>query len=100
VAAASRPYGEFYDFYSISLEYFVYHLVAVHMVEKEGMPTLFRHEYGILSFLKLLRNSSFSSSSCSVKLKNGDKCLYHTTRSVLSSSDVTIYKLYHLVAGV
>jgi hypothetical protein len=24
--AADRPYGEFYDFYSISLEYFGYHL--------------------------------------------------------------------------
>jgi hypothetical protein len=25
--AADRPYGEFYDFYSVSLEYFGYHLV-------------------------------------------------------------------------
>jgi hypothetical protein len=25
--AADRPYGVFYDFYSVSLEYFVYHLL-------------------------------------------------------------------------
>jgi len=27
VTAADRPYGEFYDFYSFSLENFVYHFV-------------------------------------------------------------------------
>jgi hypothetical protein len=28
VMAADRPYGEFYDFYSVSEEYFVYTLLA------------------------------------------------------------------------
>jgi hypothetical protein len=27
VMAADRPYGEFYDFYSVSMEYFGYHHV-------------------------------------------------------------------------
>jgi hypothetical protein len=27
VMAADRPYGEFYDFYSVSSEYFGYHYV-------------------------------------------------------------------------
>jgi hypothetical protein len=27
VIAADRPYGEFYDFYSVNPEYFGYHLV-------------------------------------------------------------------------
>jgi hypothetical protein len=27
VMVANRPYGEFYDFYSVSLEYFGYHHV-------------------------------------------------------------------------
>jgi len=27
VTVADRPYGEFYDFYSVSLKYFGYHLV-------------------------------------------------------------------------
>jgi len=28
VTAADRPYGEFYDFYSVSPEYVEYHLVS------------------------------------------------------------------------
>jgi hypothetical protein len=27
--AADRPYGEFYDFYSVSPEYFGYHIVRI-----------------------------------------------------------------------
>jgi len=30
VTVADRPYGEFYDFYSVSLENFGYHLVYDH----------------------------------------------------------------------
>jgi hypothetical protein len=30
VMAANRPYSEFYDFYSISPEYYGYNLVSVH----------------------------------------------------------------------
>jgi len=29
--AADRPYGEFYDFYSVSPENFGYHLIYVHL---------------------------------------------------------------------
>jgi hypothetical protein len=32
VMAADRPYGEFHDFYSISPEYFGYHLVCMQCV--------------------------------------------------------------------
>jgi hypothetical protein len=32
VVVDNRPYGEFYDFYSISLEYFRYHIP--HMLNK------------------------------------------------------------------
>jgi hypothetical protein len=32
VMAASRPYGEFYDFYSVSPEYFGYHLMFCHIL--------------------------------------------------------------------
>jgi hypothetical protein len=33
VTVAGRPYGEFYDFYSVSLENFEYHLVSL----REGL---------------------------------------------------------------
>jgi len=31
VTVADRPYGEFYDFYSVSLENFGYHLVCMYV---------------------------------------------------------------------
>jgi hypothetical protein len=34
VMAADRPYGELYDFYSVSPEYFGYHLVQNHMYKR------------------------------------------------------------------
>ena len=34
--AADRPYGEFYNFYSISLEDFGYHLVYILVLPDDG----------------------------------------------------------------
>jgi hypothetical protein len=36
VMAADRPYDEFYDFYSISAEYFEYHHVQQHVFAQCG----------------------------------------------------------------
>jgi len=36
VMAADRPYGEFYNFYSISLEDFGYHLVYILVLPDDG----------------------------------------------------------------
>jgi hypothetical protein len=42
--AADRPYGEFYDFYSVSLEYFGYTLVQFVVSVSDAMisPTTYR----------------------------------------------------------
>jgi hypothetical protein len=40
VMAADRPYDEFYDFYSVSPEYFVYHHVH-NTVNTSQCPTYF-----------------------------------------------------------
>jgi hypothetical protein len=42
--AADRPYGEFYDFYSISLEYFGYHHVT--NILEERSASIFYCEIG------------------------------------------------------
>jgi hypothetical protein len=36
VTVADRPYGEFYYFYSVSLENFVYHLVEFRKKKKQN----------------------------------------------------------------
>jgi hypothetical protein len=41
VMAADRPYGEFYDFYSVSPEYFGYHLVEDTSSIKKNFTTVF-----------------------------------------------------------
>jgi hypothetical protein len=40
VTAADMPNGEFYDFYSISPEYFGYHLICDDMSEMDVTPVL------------------------------------------------------------
>jgi hypothetical protein len=35
--AADRPYGKFYDFYSVSPEYFGYHHIHLHVLREERM---------------------------------------------------------------
>jgi hypothetical protein len=40
VMAANRPYGEFYDFYSVSAEYFGYHHEQVLLGKPEGKRPL------------------------------------------------------------
>jgi hypothetical protein len=40
VMAADRPYGEFYDFYSVRPEYFVYHHVNVRRAKENYMTSI------------------------------------------------------------
>jgi hypothetical protein len=43
VMVANRPYGKFYDFYNVSLEYFGYHHVCTHPLHK------FTRGYAVIS---------------------------------------------------
>jgi hypothetical protein len=42
VMAADRPFGEFYDFYSISPEYFGYHHIALRIIY---LPVIYIYIY-------------------------------------------------------
>jgi hypothetical protein len=52
VMAADRPYGEFHDFYSISLEYFGYHHVHLHVLREERVRmAVAKLQYGTIAEL-------------------------------------------------
>jgi hypothetical protein len=51
VMAADRPYGEFYDFYSVSLEYFGYH----HVFDLSGHIT-HRQELHLSTHVSVISN--------------------------------------------
>jgi hypothetical protein len=53
--AADRPYGEFYDFYSVSPEYFGCTLISTHQIKAQGKLLL-----GVRSFgTKVIKHDDF-----------------------------------------